>query len=132
MKEKTEENPEEKRQVDIKKKVFLRAKGKNLNEKPTCGFTRTRSINSTTKSCSTYLSANRLHRGHCVSRTSPPAPPPCGVVGFAADFASSAPPRAANVEKDEGDVTAAAAAAAAAAAGGKGGVGGETEGVALA
>ena len=25
----------------------------------------------TTKSCSTYLSANRLQRGHCINRTSP-------------------------------------------------------------
>ncbi len=39
--------------------------------KLTWGFTSTRSINSTTKSCSTYLSAKRLHRGHCVSLTSP-------------------------------------------------------------
>ena len=42
----------------------------------TCGFTRTRSMNKTTKSCSTYLSANRLQRGHCVNLTSPPPPPP--------------------------------------------------------
>lgn len=28
-------------------------------------------MNSTTKSCSTYLSAKRLHRGHCVNLTSP-------------------------------------------------------------
>lgn len=42
----------------------------------TCGLTRTRSMNKTTKSCSTYLSANRLQRGHCVNLTSPPPPPP--------------------------------------------------------
>jgi hypothetical protein len=30
-------------------------------------------MNSTTKSCSTYLSANLLHRGHCVSRTPLPS-----------------------------------------------------------
>lgn len=41
----------------------------------TCGFTSTKSMNSTTKSCSTYLSANLLHRGHCVKRTSPPPAP---------------------------------------------------------
>lgn len=35
----------------------------------TCGLIKTRSMNSTTKSCSTYLSPNRLHRGHCVNRT---------------------------------------------------------------
>lgn len=29
-------------------------------------------MNSTTKSCSTYLSAKRLHRGHCVNLTSVP------------------------------------------------------------
>lgn len=40
----------------------------------TCGFTSTKSIKSTTKSCSTYLSANRLHRGHWVNLTSPPPP----------------------------------------------------------
>ena len=42
---------------------------------PTWGFTSTRSMKSTTKSCSTYLSAKRLHRGHCISRTSAPAAP---------------------------------------------------------
>ena len=43
-------------------------------------------MNRTTKSCSTYLSANRLQRGHCISRTSPPpvpvrfaSPPPLGI-----------------------------------------------------
>ena len=36
---------------------------------PTCGLIKTRSMNSTTKSCSTYLSPKRLHRGHCVRRT---------------------------------------------------------------
>jgi len=36
---------------------------------PTCGLIKTRSMNKTTKSCSTYLSAKRLQRGHCVSRT---------------------------------------------------------------
>ena len=33
-------------------------------------------MNKTTKSCSTYLSANLLHRGHCVNRTSLPTPLP--------------------------------------------------------
>ena len=35
----------------------------------TCGLIKTKSMNSTTKSCSTYLSAKRLHRGHWVNRT---------------------------------------------------------------
>lgn len=37
---------------------------RNTTQTRTCGFTRTRSMNKTTKSCSTYLSANRLQRGH--------------------------------------------------------------------
>lgn len=39
-----------------------------LHGKLTCGLMRTKSINSTTKSCSTYLSQNRPHRRHTVSR----------------------------------------------------------------
>lgn len=35
----------------------------------TCGLINTKSINKTTKSCSTYLSAKCLQRGHCVRRT---------------------------------------------------------------
>lgn len=113
---------ETRRHVEKKKK-----RAEIQKKKPTCGFTSTRSIKSTTKSCSTYLSANRLHRGHCVSRTSPPAPAPalapCGVLTFAAIFAASSSlpaSRPANVEKDEGDVTAAAGVK-------EGGVGGEIE-----
>ena len=40
-------------------------------------------MNSTTKSCSTYLSANLLHRGHCVNRTSLPTPLPLPALLFA-------------------------------------------------
>jgi hypothetical protein len=40
-------------------------------------------MKSTTKSCSTYLSANLLHLGHCVNRTSAPAE---------RDFLASPPP----------------------------------------
>lgn len=39
----------------------------------TCGLIKTKSMNSTTKSCSTYLSANFLQRGHCVRRTPLPS-----------------------------------------------------------
>lgn len=39
----------------------------------TCVLINTKSINSTTKSCSTYLSANFLQRGHCVKRTPLPS-----------------------------------------------------------
>ena len=39
------------------------------NSVHTCGFMSTKSMKITTKSCSTYLSAKRLQRGHCVRRT---------------------------------------------------------------
>lgn len=54
----------------------------------TCGLTSTKSMNSTMKSCSTYLSAKRLHRGHWVNRTSPPTTPSDGdsSVSFLAEF----------------------------------------------
>ena len=45
------------------KKMKMKTK-RNTAQIRTCGFTRTRSMNKTTKSCSPYLSANRLQRGH--------------------------------------------------------------------
>lgn len=56
--------------LDVGRSTCRRCAGDRVR---TCGFMRTKSMNMTTKSCSMYLSAKRLHRGHCVNRTPLPS-----------------------------------------------------------